>query len=318
MYRGCFLWTLTPALSDRRTRRPGPAHVCVCVPFLARSGRPSSLTSSRASHLSCGRSWALFVSSTPSKLGVSSFPLCAPVVSGVPCFPAGGALGLGILLPPPPPPFLFSSFFFFFFLPGFPLFFVFFCFPRLFFLLFCEPLLSPAFRVFGPGVPWALAPCCPPAPPPSCFFLFFIPPPFLFFFLPAFPLFLAFFCFFPRSCLAGLQCGAGLCVLGSRVCWCVLPRCCPCRCFPFSALLPLWRSLVLCGVACCAWVFAVGPGSPLWFPGGSWCHVSVVLSLSGRLAHRPVVWCGVSWCSAALCCVLWRWAVVWWCAVVLC
>ena len=35
-----------------------------------------------------------------------------------------------------------------------------------------------------------------------------------------------------------------------------------------------------------------------------WCRVSVVLSLSGRLARRPVVWCGVSGCSAPLCCVL--------------
>ena len=135
-------------------------------------------------------------------------------------------------------------------------------------------------------MPWALAPCCPPAPPP--------------FFLPV------------------VRCGGGFCVLGCLVCRCVLPWCCPCRCSICGALSPLWRWLVLCGVACCVWVFAVGPGCPLLSAGGSWCRVSVVLSLSGSVARRPVVWCGVSWCSAALCCVLWRCAVVWWCAVVLC
>ena len=80
---------------------------------------------------------------------------------------------------------------------------------------------------------------------------------------------------------------------------------CRYRCSLCGALSPLWRWVVLCVVACCARVFAVGLGCPLLFPGGSRCRVSVVLSLSGRVARRPVVWCGVSWRSGPLCCVLW-------------
>ena len=73
----------------------------------------------------------------------------------------------------------------------------------------------------------------------------------------------------------------------------------------------------VCAGWCCV-VFAVGPGCPVLSPDGSWCRASVVLSLSGRVARHPVVPRGVSWCSAALCCVLLRCAVVCWCAVVLC
>ena len=46
---------------------------------------------------------ALLVCSAPSGLGLPFLLSCAPVVSGVPCFPALGALGLGVLLPCPPP-----------------------------------------------------------------------------------------------------------------------------------------------------------------------------------------------------------------------
>ena len=35
MHRGCFVWTLTPCLSDQRTPRPGPVRVCLCPLFLA-------------------------------------------------------------------------------------------------------------------------------------------------------------------------------------------------------------------------------------------------------------------------------------------
>ena len=62
-------------------------------------------------------------------------PLCAPPLPGVPCFPARGSLGLGVLLslppllPHAPPLFFFTSLssplrVFFSFLPAFPLFFV--------------------------------------------------------------------------------------------------------------------------------------------------------------------------------------------------
>ena len=293
MHRGCFVWTPTPPLLGRRTPRPGPARVRVCVPCLAGSGGPASRARFGAPHLF---PWPVLVRS---------------------------------LFARPPPGW------------GCP-----FC--------LCAPPLFPAFRVFRPGVPWALASCCPPFPHPPpfffpcssfalcCFFLsrphclplfvfsgpgclgpwrlvsppprFFFPSCLLFSFLfSAFPLFLGFFFFF-----AGCAVRGGFCVLGCRVCRCVVRWCCPCRCSLCGSLSPLWRWLVLCGVACPVRVFAVGPGCPLSSPGGSWCRVSVVLSLSGRVARRPVVWCGVSWCFAALCCVLWCCAVVWWCAVVLC
>ena len=119
------------------------------------------------------------------------------------------------------------------------------------------------------------------------------------------PLFFCFlfllFLFFSLLFLPVVRCGAFLCLLGRRVCPCVPRWCCPCRCS-------------VCAGWCCV-VLAVGPGCPLLSPGGSWCRASVVLSLSGRVARRPVVRRGVSWCSAALCSVLLRCAVVWWCVV---
>ena len=271
------------------------------------------------------------------------FSLCAPVVSGVPCFPARGALGLGVFLSPPPPPLFFLLFLALFVPP-----------PLAFFFSLCALVVScvpcfPARGALGLGVFLS-----PPLPPFSFFFLlflrpfcFFFPAPGFFFCAPVvsgvpcvpawgalglvvaptppllfFPscLFFAFcfFLFFLVCALPVVRCGAGVCVLGCGVCWCVLRWCCPCRCSLCGALSPLWCWLLLCGAARGVWVFAVGPGCPPLPSGGSWCRVSVVLSLSGRVARRPVVWCGVPWCSAALCCVLWRCAVVWWCAVVLC
>ena len=106
---------------------------------------------------------ALFICSAPSGLGSPclllgfffSLPCCAPAVSGVPCFPARGALGLGVLWSSRPPP---------------PLCFWF------FFLFLVAPALSPAFAVFWPGVPWALASGGPPASPPLfCFFFLCTP-----------------------------------------------------------------------------------------------------------------------------------------------
>ena len=157
--------------------------------------------------------------------------------------------------------------------------------------------------------PWRLV-------PPPFFLSFLPPPPFLSPTFPAFqlsgacappPLFFPLFLVIPFSgfFFPVVRCGAGLCVFGCRVCALLVPRwCCPCRCRP-------------CVGWCCV-VFAVGPGCPLLSPGVSWSPASVVLSLSGRVARRPVVRHGVSWCSAALCCVLLHCAVVWWCAVVLC
>ena len=51
MHRGCFVWTPTPPLAGRRTPRPGPVRVCVCLLFLAGSGGPASRARSGAPHL---------------------------------------------------------------------------------------------------------------------------------------------------------------------------------------------------------------------------------------------------------------------------
>ena len=109
---------------------------------------------------------------------------------------------------------------------------------RFFFLLsFCAPPLSLAFGVFRPGLPWALASCCPPAQPLPSFFVFSSPSPLrLFFFCTC--LFLFFFSF----SLFGL-CGAGLvCVSLSVGCGDV---CCCGQCAPAGALLCL-RCVVRC------------------------------------------------------------------------
>ena len=266
------------------------------------------------------------------------FSFCASVVSGVPCFPALGALGLGIFLCPPPPPPFFSSlllflltwlcFFFLFVRPRFllrsvfsgpgclgpwrllvspcPFFLFFFCFSSVLFssspgfFFFYAPPLSLAFRVFRPGVPWALAPCCHPRPPPVLFF-----PSCLFFA----------FCFFsPRLCLAG---GA---VRGSCVCpglWGVLVCASVvlslsllfvrCSLAPLALAGVVWCCPSCLGVCCLVWlsfvaswwvlVLCFGGAVPVW-PRGSppyglvWCVL--------------VLRCPV-WCSVALCC-----AVVWW------
>ena len=283
-------------LCGRRHRpfRVGGRHarvprVCVCVLFLAGSGGPASWARLGAPHLSFGRSWCALCLFGPLRAGVAPFvvvawfffclfffpfPLppacCAPVVSCFACFPALGALGLGVLSPPPP----------FFPLPPPP----------------CAPL-SPAFRVFRPRVPWALASCCPPHSPPR-FFLFFAPPllslafpafrlpwatpppPPLFFFL--FPSFFCRLCGVgrvcaswalgcARVCLGGAVPVVALCALAGVVwCWllrlavrCCLPVglgvvlrwCCPCLA---AWLAALWFGVVCLGVPlpcvvfCCA------------------------------------------------------------------
>ena len=299
MHRGCFVWTPTPPFSGRRTPRPAPARVCMCVLFLSGSGGPASRARFGAPHLSFGRSWCALCLFGPLRSGLPRLwlllgfffslppPCCAPVVSCFACFPAPGALGLGVLSPPPPP------FLLFFPLP-----------PPL-----CAPLPL-AFRVFRPRVPWASASCCPPPLRPPFFLFVFCPPPCcLWRFLlsgclgPLRPPPLFFSCFSPSFLFffPVLGCRA---VLGRRVCRRVPRWCCPCRCS-------------VCVGWCCV-VLAVGPGCPVLSPGVSWCRATVVLSLSRRVARRPVVQRGVSWCSSALCCVLLRCAVMWWCAVVLC
>ena len=69
MHRDCFVWTPTPPLSRRRTSRPGPAGVCLCVLFLAGSRGLASRARFGAPHLSCGR-FDLLLCSAPSRLGL--------------------------------------------------------------------------------------------------------------------------------------------------------------------------------------------------------------------------------------------------------
>ena len=145
MHRGCSCGRRCLPFRVRGGHARVP-RVCACACFLGRVGAP---------HLFL---WPLLVpslSSRPLRAGVALLvvfpafiPSCAPLVSGVPCFPALGALGLVVLCPSPP-----------------PLFWVF-----LFFPLFCAPLVSgvtcfPALGALGLGV------LCPPP------LLFFFPVP---------------------------------------------------------------------------------------------------------------------------------------------
>ena len=309
-FHGGLGWCTRAVLCGRRHRpsRVGGRHarvlrVCVCVLFLAGLGGPASWARFGAPHLSTGRSWCALCLFSPLRAGVAPacgccrgvffFPFPLPPLVAPPLCPALRVFrprvpwALASCRPPPPPhPPLFFS-------PSHPL-----CAPRCLLLFVFSGL-----GCLGPRPPVA-------PPPPSVFFLFFAPPllslAFPAFWLPwAFgppPLFLSppFFFFF----LPVLRCGGGLCVLSCRVCPRVPRWCCPCCCS-------------VCASWCCV-VLAVGPRCPVLSLGGSWCRASVVMSLSGRVARRPVVWRGVSWCSSALCCVLLRCAVMWWCAVVLC
>ena len=119
MHQGCLVWTPTPPLLGRRTPPPGPARVCVCVlSWPGWAGRPPGRFG--APHLFL---WPFLVPSLsaqpPSGWGCPacgcsfafSLPLCAPLVSGVSCFPGLGALGFGVLCPPPRPSLVFLPFF---------------------------------------------------------------------------------------------------------------------------------------------------------------------------------------------------------------
>ena len=220
-----------------------------------------------------------------------SLPRCAPVVSCFACFLAPGALGLGVLSPPP---FFFSSppcvrpvvscfaFFPAWVALGFG---VFLPPPPLFF--FCPPPLPVVSGVSC--FPVALGLCAPPPPP-----LFFLG--FLFFLFPC-NFFLFFFPFF--FCRL---CGAG------RVC---VSLAVGCASVVLSLSLLCVRWLALCGVGC-------------------WARLSSAVSswvLVSCFGGAVLVWprglppCGsrgVFSCPAAVCCVLLRGAVVWWCVVVLC
>ena len=247
------------------------------------------------------------------------FPRSAPVVSGFPCFPAPGALGLGASGPPtPPPPFFFFSFFL----------------PLCFFFLFCAALCV-LFRGFRAVVPWALASVVPPPGPPVCFPFFFCG----FFSFPIFCFFFSCSCFF-FFCVVWLLpgCACSVCVVACLVAvsWCVLcfARCCVvCLCWAWClprAAAPCCRRLapvvargcVLPGVRCCVALFVcravwcclrcVLLVVPRCFVRAGWCCVLLPVVAGCSLLGLVACCCFPLACVVAVapvwplpCCVLW-------------
>ena len=96
--------------SGRRTRRPGPVRVCVCLPLLAGSGGRASWAHFGAPVLFLLPVSVLSLSARPPPgWGCPAcgcccgffFLFCAPFVSDVPCLSLQGALDLGVLWRPP-------------------------------------------------------------------------------------------------------------------------------------------------------------------------------------------------------------------------
>ena len=282
MHRGCFVWTPTPPLAGRRTPRPGPVRVCVCVLFLAGSGGPASRARSGAPHLFL---WPLCLSALlgPLRAVVALFSFAAVAVprwlffSASRCLarPSFGSLAwplaaLWWLLPRPPPPLCLAGFV----APACGLGVLFFFFFSFFFFLRAPPL-SPAFSGFRPlgalglgacvvsfvGLPFSGSPCACPSFVLSAWLLaapaWLLPPP---------P---------PPLCLAVFVPAARCCV----PCCAVRPwvRCC-------AALLRVVSPGV---VLSCALLRSFGAAACCALPSGA--------------ARRPRALCSAALCFAALC-----------------
>ena len=190
------------------------------------------------------------------------------------------------------------------------------------FLLSCAPPLSPAFRVFRPGLPWALGSCGPSPHSLLCLFVF-LPPACLFVF------FFRVFCPLSFSCCAGCAV-PGWCVVSCGACWCVLlwalgfggGRCALALCYsvPLACASPF--CVVACCVECARWRRAGGVALPLAASGvcglvlparplRRLSRVFVLRQLSAGCPPPPpsaagcaVLCCGLScfvWCGAAVC-----------------
>ena len=296
MHRGCFVWTPTPPLSGRRTPRPGPARVCVCVPRLAGSGGPASRARFGAPHLSFGRSCFALCLFAPPRAGVALFvvvcgfffscfvslpllPLVAPRCVLLRVFSGPGCNGPWRLVPPP----LFFSYF-----PSPPS---------------VHPVVScfacfPAEGALGLGV--LLPPPLPPPPPPCCLWRFLLPgclgpmcPP---------PFFLVFL-----SCCLFSCCASAVCVLGCRA---VCSLSCPFVVLCASSVLFLVAGVV--GSWCCSLLFGVCWW--LWLPGVVvWCVLALVPVSGLAVAGRPP--CGVPSPCAVSCGAVLPCGAVLWCPV---
>ena len=160
-----------------------------------------------------------------------------------------------------------------------------------FFSSLCAPPLSLAFRVFRPGVPWALASC---SPPPFFRFLFLLHapplPPVFFSCTLVFCslLFFVFFCFCLVCCFVLFFFLAGCAVRCRFVClWlCSVVLCC--RVVVCCCALPS-----VCVVACACCLF---PGAAL-----SAVCVLVCFPVVGRLVLAP---CSPVLCPVVLCCLV--------------
>ena len=300
VHRGCCRY-----FSGRRTPRPGPARVCMCVLFLDGSGGPASWARFSAPHLSFGR-FVLLLCSAPSGLGlpvprlffpsVFLLPSRARDVSGFLCFPALGAPGLVTLCllrpaPPPPPSFFFPA-----------------------------PLRLGFFVVSGPGCPGPLPFVAARPPPPAslslCLFAFF----FCFVALPLFrgsrrcwPLLRLPGFLFPPPCAAlrvvrelcagavpPPPSGGCLCPAVSRVLLCGAAVCCELVCVVRGCFPVLCGAgVVLCGVLPCCFVGFVAGGLP--------CALSpacLLVSCGALLRRAGFVRCSVVCGAVTRCCVL--------------
>ena len=313
MHQGCFMWTPTPPLSGQRTPRLGPARVCVCVPCLAGSGGPASRARFGAPHLFFGRSWFALCLSGPLPAGVAPFVVVvgsffsflfpfpfSPSVSCFACFPAPGALGLGVLSRPPP----------FFLFPSPPS---------------VRPVVSclacfPAWGALGLGV---LSP--PPllffAPPPSCglwrFLLVLWCPVFFFCF---YPCWWRWFLVVPRWFWAPgrfrVVSVSLLCLCGAVLVCCVVALCSVLSC-PRGAAGVLCCCLLCLCVCCWAWLSSVVSWWVLMAPGvaSRWravvcpwvlcCAVLLRVVPPGVALLCAVLFRSASFCAAARCVVSW-------------
>ena len=309
------------------------ACVCACSSWTGRAGRPPGRVLVRLTFL-CGRSLCALCLLGPLRAGAALFAVvsgfffsfsfffcffCAPAVSGVPCFPARDARGLGVLWSSGPP----LLFFF------------------LFFSSFAPPFLLRSL-VPSPGCrgPWRAVVL--PRGPPLCFSFFpssSPPPPSLLSF--------SFFCFFLsffRFCLFAFcplffPCPSVPVVRFSR--WFVCPGlwgvlvcvavslggpwlCLFCVCFCLSICGVVVRfvlCLVLCGVpvlglvlAPCCCPLLPSPGPLSWPVVVSCPGVRCCVALACRLLRGVLLWCRVVLfaLAGAVWCCLWLLAVRCW------